>query len=91
MARAAPLAEKVVLESTAFRRHADFPMFAVSEDGQVIGARGFPLNPLTQPSGHKHVAYFDSENVKRYILSLVQASITSCPQMDKDPIECAFV
>ena len=59
--------EEVLYESIKYRRHADYPMFSVSEDGKVLGARGFPLNPLTQPSGHKHVAYFDSEGTKRYI------------------------
>jgi len=44
-------------ESLTVRSHADYPMFKVTEDGRVVGARGFWLNPMTQPTGHKSVTY----------------------------------
>ena len=59
--------EEVLHEGTTFRRHAVYPMFAVSEDGHILGARGFLLKPGVQASGHQHVCWIEPEGRKRYI------------------------
>ena len=59
--------EEVPYEGTQYRRHADYPMFAVSEDGRVLGARGFLLKPKRQQSGHMHVSFFGAEGKQRFI------------------------
>ena len=58
---------EVVRNDISFLRHLDYPMFAVSNDGQVLGARGFLLNPGTQPTGHKSVCYFNAAGKQSYI------------------------
>ena len=54
-------------EGLTVRSHVDYPMFKVTEDGRVVGARGFWLNPTVQPTGHKSVTYFNAESQRRYI------------------------
>ena len=75
--------EEVLHEGTLFRRHAVYPMFSVSEDGQVLGARGFLLKPKTQQSGHKHVSYFDAEGKQRFIH--VHRMVALCYVHNSDP------
>ena len=59
-------------------------MFAVSNVGQVLGARGFLLKPKTRPSGHRHVSYFDPEGKQRYIH--VHRLVALCYVPNPDPM-----
>jgi len=49
------------------RIHADYPMFCVTDDGRVLGARGFWLKPKPQRSGHTAVCYFNADGKQCYI------------------------
>jgi hypothetical protein len=74
---------KSTFDSVTVHTHHDYPMFAVSEDGRVLGARGLWLNPAAQPSGHQHVAYFDTTGKKRYVH--IHRLVALCYVHNRDP------
>ena len=75
--------EEVHHEGIKLRRHADYPMFAVSEGGRVLGARGFWLKPGVQASGHQHLCWLDAEGAKRYIH--IHRLVALCYVVNPDP------
>lgn len=59
--------QEFIHEGVRLRRYLDYPMFAVADDGRLLGARGFWLEPASQPTGHKAVAYFTPYGKRHYI------------------------
>jgi hypothetical protein len=70
-------------EGLIVRSHADYPMFHVTLDGRVVGARGFWLKPKPQNTGHKAVCYFNTEGKQCYIH--VHRLVALCYVPNTDP------
>lgn len=54
-------------EGVRLLRHPDYPMFAVAEDGRLLGARGWWLNPTSRNDGYKILTYFTPDKEQRFI------------------------
>lgn len=71
-------------EGIAVRRHPDYPMFRVTNDGRVLGARGFWLKPKPQKSRHTSVCYFNATGKKCYIH--IHRLVALCYVVNPDPV-----
>jgi HNH endonuclease len=69
-------------EGQIVRSHPDYPMFRVTDDGRVLGARGFWLKTKPQKSGHTSVCYFNAEKKQCYIHVHRLVALCYVPNLD---------
>jgi hypothetical protein len=78
-----PNTTESIFDGVTVCAHADYPMFRVTEDGRIVGARGFWLKPKPQSTGHKAVCYFNTEGKQCYIH--VHRLVALCYVHNPDP------